>query len=82
MREAQSTPFYIKGVNGGLDKELSEYKRIRIWAGEVWKSALSVEEGEIMLELWRKERLMPSRMTINEVSTLMVAFNLVCFLVI
>jgi len=72
MSVLRSSDIYKKGINRDFDKKLSEYRNLRIWAGEAWKFALSEQESDIMVELWEKERETPWLTTVKEISTLMV----------
>ena len=70
----RSSGMYSKGLDANLDKKLAEYEKLRIWSGDGYKIVLSESEQDIMLNLWKKERELPRRMTVKEWSTLMVVF--------
>ena len=51
MSATQSCDIYKKGINGDLDKKLSAYRKLRIWAGDAWRFALPEDEMEELLKL-------------------------------
>ena len=63
---------YKAGVCRNLDEKLRKYRKARIWSGQALNYALTEKEVDLLAELWRKERHTLWKMTIHEVSTLMV----------
>ena len=63
---------YKAGHNPTLDERYSVYRRMNIFAGDGVDAALSNKEGDLLVELWLKERQTPWKMQTKEVSTLVV----------
>ena len=61
---------YRKGENKQLDMKYSQYKSVNLFAGPAIDMALSYEEGDTLLKIWRKERTMPWALKVHEVSAL------------
>ena len=61
---------YRKGENKQLDMKYSQYKSVNLFAGPAIDMALSYEEGDTLLKIWRKERTMPWPLKVYEVSAL------------
>lgn len=61
---------YVKGLNRELDLKFSKYKKVNLFAGRAIDEALSDEEGNTLIKLWRKERILPKTLTIRDVLTL------------
>ena len=61
---------YRKGENKQLDMKYSQYKSVNLFARPAIDVALSYEEGETLLKIWRKERTMPWALKVHEVSAL------------
>ena len=72
MSDLNSKALYKEGINRSLDKKLHEYRKIRVWQGKAVSCALTDNEIDVLAELWRKERQTTWKMTVHEVSTLMV----------
>ena len=58
---------YRSGENVHLDKEFEKYKRMRIWSGSAIVEVCTKEEEAIMGALWRKEKLAPRKLTVQDV---------------
>ena len=50
---------YKKGINSKLDERYASYKRMRVFSGSSQSIALTDEESDIMIELWKKEIMRP-----------------------
>ena len=74
MCELNPNALYKKGVCKNLDKQLREYRKLRIWKGTATNYALTEKEADIMAQLWFKERQTPWKLTNHEVSSLTVGF--------
>ena len=61
---------YRRGKDTNLDKEYSRYKRMRLWSVYGPDEALTEKEAESLLKLWKKERLTPRKLTVQDVKTL------------
>ena len=68
---------YIKGENIPLDKEFEKYKRMRIYSGNAIAEVCTKEEEATIGELWRKEKLAPKRLTVQDVSKLVETAGIV-----
>ena len=66
---------YKEGKCKSLDPKLRDYRKMRTWQGTGISRALTEKESDVMAELWRKEILSIWKMTMHEVSTLMVGFR-------
>ena len=69
---------YRKGDNPELDKKLELYKKSNLFAGNAAVEALSDKEADTLVELWRKARYVPRKLTVHEVSSL-VKFSEILF---
>ena len=63
---------YKKGENQELDRRFEKFKKLRIWSGTSYCEALSNEEIDRMIQIWKKDTLKPQELTVNDVLTLMV----------
>ena len=71
MAEAdQENKSYCKGDNPELDKKFADYKKVNVFAGLAVDKALTDNEGDILVELWLKERTTPRKLYVHEVLTL------------
>ena len=50
---------YQKGVNQGLDNRFEGYQKMRIFSGNAYSRALSSEEVDVLIKIWKKETLSP-----------------------
>ena len=69
---------YRKGDNPELDKKFELYKKSNLFAGNAAVEALSDKEADTLIELWRKARYVPRKLTVHEVSSL-VKFSEILF---
>ena len=72
MSDLNPKALYKEGVDRSLDRKLQEYRKIRVWQGKGVNYALTNDEVGVLAEFWRKERQTPWKMTLDDVSTLMV----------
>ena len=70
IRELDGKELYKEGHNPTLDERYSVYRRMNIFAGDGVDVALSDGEGNLLAELWVKERETPWKMQTREVSNL------------
>ena len=70
VRELDGKDRYKEGHNPTLDERYSVYRRMNIFAGDGVDAALSNKEGDLLVELWLKERETPWKMQTREVSNL------------
>ena len=61
---------YVKGLNRKLDLKFAQYKKVNLFAGRGIDEALSDKEGNTLINLWRKERMVPRKLRFRDVSTL------------
>ena len=61
---------YKKGKDMQLDQRLARYKKLNVYAGNAVTEVLSKKERKLLVDLWHKERLKPSKMYVQEISTL------------
>ena len=78
MNGKKSECRYYKGKDIKLDKEYSDYQKLRIWAGKAWTKVLDDTEVDLLAELWGKQKLAPHKMTFHEVETLVAWFLFFC----
>ena len=76
MGKLSKTERYIMGKDRTLDKMYLAYKKMNLWREPVLSQALGEEEIDTLAELWRKEKLGPWRLSVQEVSTLVAGFSL------
>ena len=50
---------YQKGVNQELDNRFEGYQKMRIFSGNAYSRALSSEEVDVLIKIWKKETLSP-----------------------
>ena len=72
MPDLNELILYRKAINSKLDKDYAAYKRMRLWRGVALTRSLSEEEIDLLLCLEKKEREIPRRLTVHDVSTLTV----------
>ena len=70
MSKSSKTLLYKKGQNSILDEKFSVYKKTSVWSGLAVNEALTQEEVEIMIILWKREQRTPWKLTVHDVSTL------------
>ena len=70
---------YIEGQYKELDKKYLAYKKMNLWAGPALSAALGKDEGDRFVDLERKEKRCPWKLTVQEVSTLVAWSLFYCF---
>ena len=63
---------YKPGENKDLDVRFAEYKKRLVWWGSSIYEALSEEETDLMIPIWKKAKLTPWKLYVDEVSKLVV----------
>ena len=76
MSSLTPNDLYKEGICKDLDKKLRDYKKMRIWQGDAITYELTDNEVDVLAKLWRKERNTPSKITVDEATTLVVVFLL------
>ena len=66
----QNKLHYRKGDDTNLDKGYSRYQRMRLWSAGAVDDALTEEEANTLVKLWKKERITPKKLTVEDVKTL------------
>ena len=66
----QKPAFYGKGQDINLDTAFSRYKRMRLWAGGALTEALTANEIDTLLILWKKETISPRKLSVEDVQKL------------
>ena len=59
---------YREGKYKDLDEKWKKFKTKRIFGGDAWREELTEKEIENLVEIWRKKRYTPSKLTFREVS--------------
>ena len=59
MDRSSTNVRYKKGENQELDKRFEKYKKLRVWSGTSYCHALSNEEIDRMIRIWKKDALKP-----------------------
>ena len=67
---SQNKLHYRKGDDTNLDKGYSRYQRLRLWSAGAVDDALTEEEANTLVKLWKKERITPRKLTVEDVKTL------------
>ena len=67
---SQNKLHYRKGEDTNLDKGYSKYKRMRLWSAGAVDEALTEEEANTLVKLWKKDRITPRKLTVEDVKTL------------
>ena len=70
MSDSSGQDLYREGVNLNLDKAFAKYQRMRIWSGNGIHKVLNEDELDIIAKLWRKAKLKPRKLTVQDVSKL------------
>ena len=76
MARSDSNDRYVKGERPELDKGFEEYQKLRFWSGEAYSAALSSEEVDLMIKLWKKETVRPWELSTNDVIQIVVVLTL------
>ena len=71
MSEIAGTDLYVKGRDCKLDKKYSGYKKLSLWSGPGVSCALSEDEANSLIDLWKKDPSTPWKLTFQDVWTLM-----------
>ena len=71
MMNASNETIYRKGEDANLDKAYSRYKRMRPWSGGAVNVALTQQEANTLLKLWKKEKFKPRMLPVEDVQNLM-----------
>ena len=61
---------YRKGENKQLDMRYSKYKKVNLFAGRAYHAALSPEEANTLIKLWKKELKTPWTLKVHDVTKL------------
>jgi len=61
---------YRKGQDIALDTKFLKYRGMRIWAGGAVNQALTKNEIDTLVKLWRKEKLSPHKLYVEDVQKL------------
>ena len=75
MRGLKEKTTYRVGDNPELDEKFALYKKANLFAGEAYHDELSQEEAKALIKLWGKARRVPSRLEVQEVSTLVEFYD-------
>jgi len=67
---SQTKLLYSKGDDTNLDKGFSRYQRMRLWSAGAVDDALTEEEANTLVKLWKKERITPRKLTVEDVKKL------------
>ena len=59
-----------KGQDIALDTEFLKYKGMRLWAGVAVNQALTKNEIDTLVILWKKEKLSPHKLYVEDVQKL------------
>ena len=70
LAASQNKLHYRKGDDSNLDKGYSRYQRMRLWSAGAVDDALTEEEANTLVKLWRKESITPRKLTVEDVKTL------------
>ena len=73
MGKSSPNDLYVEGQNPILDKKFAAYKKMNIWAGYGLGAALREDEIDTIIDLWKKEKRSPWKLTVHEVSMLVDA---------
>ena len=65
---------YTEGQNRELDKKYLAYKKMNIWRGPAVSGALRGDEVDTLVDLWKKEKICPWKMSVQDVLAI-VAFS-------
>ena len=72
MERSEGHVRYVKGENSELDKGFEEYQKMRFQAGCACYEALSKEEVDVMIKLWKKATMTHRALSINDVRQIVV----------
>ena len=61
---------YRKGNDPKLDEKFALFKKVNIFAGGAYDDALSKKEAATLLKVWSKSRILPKKLYVHEVLTL------------
>ena len=67
---SQNKLYYRKGDDTNLDKGYLRYQGMRLWRAGAVDDALTEEEANTLVKLWKKERITPRKLTVEDVKTL------------
>ena len=70
MDESRKAVLYRKGQDIHLDKAFSRYKRMRLWSGGALTMALTENEIDTLVELWKKAKFSPRKLSVDDVQKL------------
>ena len=70
MDESQKAVLYTKGQDIHLDKAFSRYKRMRLWSGGALTKALTENEIDNLVKLWKKAEISPRKLSVDDVQKL------------
>ena len=59
---------YQKGELETLDEKWEKCRRVQVFTGDAWSLVLNKREEKILEDIWIKKRLIPKKLTFNEVS--------------
>ena len=79
MDKSSSNNLYVEGQNPVLDEKFAAYKKMNIWGGYGISGALIDDEVDRIIDLWKKEKRCPWKLTIHEVSMLVTWFSFYFF---
>ena len=78
MSEIAGTDLYVKGRDCKLDKKYSGYKKLSLWSGPGVSCALSEDEANSLVDLWKKDQSTPWKLTFQDVWTLVELTSRIC----
>ena len=67
---ASNETIYRKGEDANLDKAYSRYKRMRLWSDGAVNEALTQQEANTLLKLWKKEKFKPRMLSLEDIQNL------------
>ena len=70
MSGSADTDLYVQGRDSKLDRNFSTYKKLSLWSGDGISCALSEEDANSLIDLWKKEQRTRWLLTVRDVSTL------------
>ena len=74
MSKSSQTDLYKEGINMVLDRKYLTYKKMNLWSGPALSETLREDEIETIVDLWKKEKRCPWKLTVQDVSTLVALF--------
>ena len=77
MDGLQKPVLYREGEDINLDTAFSKYKRMRLWAGGALTEALTQNEIDTLVKLWKKAKLSPRKLYVEDVQKLVELSDLI-----